>query len=68
MPDPAIQAAIERGTIVSERLIAFRDALFEPCAGILLIAGDDGLRASVAGVVEAVISASKKPHQPQGGV
>lgn len=57
--DPVAEA-IDRGTALSERLIGFRDALFEPLAGLLLIGGETGMRASVAGVVEAVIAAHRK--------
>lgn len=57
--DP-VEAAIERGDATAKLLIGFRDALFEPMGGILLIAGAAGLRASAAGVVEAVIAAHAK--------
>ena len=55
-PDP-VAAAIARGDAMAERLVGFRDALFEPMAGLLLIGGEDGLRAAAAGVAEAVIAA-----------
>lgn len=59
IPDP-VQAAIERGDATSRLLIGFRDQLFAPMAGLLLICGADGLRAAAAGVVEAVIAAQRK--------
>lgn len=61
-PDPVDQA-IARGSAAAERLIGFRDALFEPMAGILLLGGEDGLRACVAGVAEAVIIANRRRSQ-----
>lgn len=66
MTTEAIQAAIERGDATARVLIKHRDQLFEPCEALLLIAGPDGLRTCAAGVVEAVIAASKRPpHQPE---
>jgi len=61
-PDP-VEAAIARGSAAAARLIGFRDALFEPMAGILILGGEDGLRACVAGVAEAVITANRRRAQ-----
>lgn len=54
--DP-IQDAIDRGAATARLLVENRDALFKPCAALLLITGEAGLRACAAGVVEAVIAA-----------
>jgi hypothetical protein len=59
----AVEAAIARGEATARLLVQYRDALFEPMAALLLIAGPDGLRACAAGVVEAVIAA----QQARGG-
>lgn len=70
MPDPVIQAAIERGATVTKAIIQHRDALFPACEALLLIAGPDGLRACMAGVVESVIAAKttrKNTPQAEGG-
>lgn len=58
--DPIIAQAITRGSAAAERVIGFRDALFEPCMGLLLHLGPDHLRACAAGVVEAVILAATR--------
>lgn len=69
MPNPAVQAAIERGVAVSGVLVAHRDAVIHHLGAVLLITGEDGLRALAAGAAEAAINAAKKnPHQPEGGV
>jgi hypothetical protein len=57
--DP-VSEAIARGDATARLLIGFRDRLFEPLAGIMLIAGEDGLRACLAGVAEAVIVAEHR--------
>lgn len=63
MPDPAVQAAIERGAAVGGVLVAHRDAVIHHFGAILLITGEDGLRALAAGAAEAAINAAKpKPH------
>lgn len=66
MTSQAINDAIERGTSVSEALIRHRGNLFPACQELHRIAGDDGLRACMAGVVESVIAAAKRqPPQPE---
>lgn len=58
-PDP-VQAAIDRGNAMSSVLIEARDALFEPMTRLVVITGEEGLRACVAGVAEAVIEAKRR--------
>lgn len=58
-PDP-VQAAIDRGNAMSAVLIEARDALFGPMTSLVIITGDEGLRACVAGVAEAVIEAKRR--------
>lgn len=62
--DP-VDAAIERGGKTAALLIEARDSLFPGMASLLLITGEEGLRACVAGVAEAVIYA--KRHGPFDG-
>lgn len=58
-PDP-VQAAIDRGNAMSAILIEARDSLFAPMTRLVMITGDEGLRACVAGVAEAVIEAKRR--------
>lgn len=58
-PDP-IAAAIARGSRTAELLISHRDAVIEHAAAILLITGEEGLRACLAGAAEAVIFAHRR--------
>jgi hypothetical protein len=50
-----IAAAIERGTMTGRKLVAARDALFDPMREIVRIAGRDGLMACSLGVQMAVL-------------
>lgn len=54
---PAIQAAIDRGSATAAIVIKHRDGLIEHMAALVLITGREGLRACVAGAVEAVVAA-----------
>ena len=58
--DPVIAAALERGSAMAAQYNGFRDALFEPLTGIFLIGGEAGLRASVEGVILAVMYAVRR--------
>lgn len=68
MSEADIQAAIARGDATARLLIQHRDALFQPMAALLLITGQDGLRACVAGVAEAVIAAHQRGTWGPGAV
>lgn len=59
MTDP-IHDAIQRGDATARVLITHRDAVIYHLAAILLISGEQGLRACAAGAAEAVIQGAAR--------
>ena len=68
LDQPAIDAAIERGTAMGQALVKHRDGLIENMASLLLITGEAGLRACVAGALEAALIAYRNGGWGQGVV